>query len=139
MQATIHNIVRDVWREAAALEISGIPEFVMTRFPGPAQCTRLGLQFLWTHDCQDALNRAKHDKTVMLSTTDKVTAVLSELVTLATRKLSKQERRCIETLITTQVQQKDSMAHGPWNHDSGVSERCVRRSRAQGSERANRL
>ena len=104
MQDTMHHMVREAGREAAALEISGTAEFT-TRFV--AQCTLLGFQFLWTHDCQEALNRAKQDDTAMESAMKKVTAMLSELVVLTTRELSKLARRSVETLIVTLVHQKE--------------------------------
>ena len=104
MQDTMHDIVREAGREAAALEIPGIPEFT-TRFA--AQCTLLGFQFLWTGDCESALNRAKQDKTIMVTTNKKVTAVLSELIVITTKELTKLVRTSIETLITIQVHQKD--------------------------------
>jgi dynein heavy chain len=105
MQETLKDLVRESARESASLEVVQLRSFIFGAFP--AQCCLLGIQFQWTHDCQDALGRAKTDKTAMSHCAKKVTAVLSELVTFTTQDLASLERTNVETLITIQVHQKD--------------------------------
>ena len=63
---------------------------------------------MWTSDVQEALNRAKHEKSSLITANKKQAGVLAELATQTTLDIpTKMERTKIETLITIQVHQRD--------------------------------
>ena len=102
MQETLRDIVRD----CATNGLLNLPlEELMFKYP--AQVSLLGLQLLWTRDCEDAISRAKSDKSAMTQANKKAAGVLRELVSMTVRDLSKIERTRIETMVTIQVHQRD--------------------------------
>lgn len=76
-----------------------------------AQFALLGIQLLWTMDCQTALETCKTKKHIMKETNQKQLAVLQEMSSWCLQDLgSKANRRKIETLVTIYVHQRDVMA-----------------------------
>ncbi|KAG2382014.1 hypothetical protein C9374_005806 [Naegleria lovaniensis] len=104
MQRTLRFIVRDAAEECSTLALVSFIEKY------PAQVAILGIQFIWTIQCETALMAAKSDKRAMNESLKKIDGILSELTTLTTRELTPLERTKIETLITIQVHQKDVFA-----------------------------
>mgnify|MGYP003961386239 CR=1 FL=1 len=106
MQASVKDVVRKASREVKGMDSSKVEDFIKNY---PAQVTLLGIQFLWTEDCETAILRyAKTDKKALTECKKKNNALLVQLSELTTNdKLSKIDRRKIETLITIQVHQKD--------------------------------
>ena len=79
---------------------------IIDKYPG--QISLLGIQFQWTFDCEDALRRAKHEKTAMSQTSKKINTLFQEMLSITTQaNLLKRERTQIETMITIDVHQKD--------------------------------
>jgi len=76
MQATINNVVR-----SASLDSEALP---LTEFTHKyqAQVALLGIQFMWTLDCEDSLYRAKTEKGIMGVTAKKNLQRLNELVAI---------------------------------------------------------
>ncbi len=75
------------------------------------QFSLLGLQILWTTQCQDALSKAKANKQVMIETNKTQLATLQDLSSWCLEDLgSKMNRIKIETLVTIQVHQRDVFA-----------------------------
>ena len=102
MRRTIKDIVRAGANDYEAMQWS---EFISKY---PAQVSLLAIQFMWTADVQEALQRVKHDKLAMNTALKKQSGVLSELSSMTTRDMcSKMDRTKIETLVTIQVHQKD--------------------------------
>ena len=101
MQRTLRFIVRDAAEECNTMSLTSFIEKY------PAQVTILGIQFVWTVQCENALNSAKSDKRAMSNTHAKISTILDELTTLTTRELTPLERTKVETLITIQVHQRD--------------------------------
>jgi dynein heavy chain len=104
MMTSVHDIVR-----ASAGEYESLPlgEFI-AKYCG--QVALMGIQFLWTNDVQEALNRSKNDKNAMASAYKNQSRVLSDLSMMTTTEIpTKMERTKIETLVTIQVHQKDVM------------------------------
>eukprot|EP01135_Chromosphaera_perkinsii_P010177 Nk52_evm43s2039 gene=Nk52_evmTU43s2039 len=73
----------------------------------PAQIGLLGLQLMWTKDCEEALINARIDKKIMASTNQKCLEVLNALIVKTTQELTKMDRTKYETYITIQVHQRD--------------------------------
>eukprot|EP00961_Rhodomonas_salina_P024451 329467-Rhodomonas_salina.1 len=102
MQETLHDLCRDCGAECDGMAC----EEIVNRFP--AQIGILALQFAWTMDTEDALRRARQDKSSMSSANRKALNTLNEFITLTVRPTwTKLQRTNIETLITIQVHQKD--------------------------------
>lgn len=75
-----------------------------------AQFALLGIQLLWTQDCQTALEQCKVKKNIMKDMNDKQKQVLFEMSGWCLMDLgSKANRRKIETLVTIHVHQRDVM------------------------------
>lgn len=75
------------------------------------QCALLGLQILWTSQCQDALSKARGNKQVMVETNKTQLITLQDLSSWCLEDLgSKMNRIKIETLVTIQVHQRDVFA-----------------------------
>jgi dynein heavy chain len=72
------------------------------------QFALLGLQILWTSQCQDALSKAKTNKHAMVETNKMQLATLQDLSSWCLENLgSKMNRIKVETLVTIQVHQRD--------------------------------
>ena len=72
------------------------------------QFALLGIQFSWTEHCQDALDKCRTSKSIMVETNKKQLGVLQELSSWCLTDLgTKMNRTKIETLVTIQVHQRD--------------------------------
>ena len=72
------------------------------------QLALLGLQIMWTVQCQDALSKAKGNKQIMVDTNKHQLAILQDLSAWCLEDLgSRMNRVKVETLITIQVHQRD--------------------------------
>jgi len=102
---TMKDLCSEMAGEASALSISGLRGFV------DAQCGQyalLGIQFLWTEDCQAALEQCKTKRTAMRDANNKALTVLDEISGWCLQPLgTKMNRKKIETLVTIQVHQRD--------------------------------
>lgn len=74
-----------------------------------AQCSLLGLQFLWTNQVEEALVLSlQNDKEALKAVQQKQKDVLTQLANMTTEEIKqKMKRRNIETLVTIQVHQLD--------------------------------
>lgn len=104
MQSTMKNLIRGAAEESVGLQTADLEDFCQKH---PAQVALLGIQFLWTNDCTEAIKRAKTDSKSLDNTLKKVDSVLKLLTTLTRKDLSFRDRIKIETLITIQVHQRD--------------------------------
>ena len=76
-----------------------------------AQYALLGIQIMWTAECQSALELCKHKKNVMTDTNKHNLAVLTELSKWCLEDLgTRMKRQKIETLVTIQVHQRDAFS-----------------------------
>lgn len=79
-------------------------------FGYPAQLSLFGIQYLWTADIEGALASAKTDKTALSKALRKVESTLKEMIRLTiTREMTSLERRNLETCITVQMHQRDTV------------------------------
>ncbi len=101
MQTTIHDVIREA---AVQVHVVGLEEFIGMF---PAQVALLGVQLLWTHVCDQALQNAKTDKQVMAAAAKQNATLLNDLVRMTTQEMTKMQRTALGTLITIQVHQKD--------------------------------
>lgn len=101
MQMTMKGIVRNAAADCGTIALG---EFI-DRYP--AAVALLGIQFIWTADVQEALNKSKTEKRAMPDTNKKVNAIMTELTQMTTKELTPMNRTKIETLITIQVHQRD--------------------------------
>ena len=111
MQLTMKDLCRtcaiDIHAQVGN-DISQLRKFVDNNI---AQFALLGIQLLWTMDCQTALETCKAKKNIMKETNQKQLAVLQEMSSWCLQDLgSKANRRKIETLVTIHVHQRDVMA-----------------------------
>ena len=111
MQLTMKDLCRtcaiDIHAQVGN-DISQLRKFVDNNI---AQFALLGIQLLWTMDCQTALETCKVKKSIMKETNEKQLAVLQEMSSWCLQDLgSKANRRKIETLVTIHVHQRDVMA-----------------------------
>ena len=73
-----------------------------------AQFALLGIQFNWTAQCQEALEKSKQNKAIVADTNRQQLVVLQELSSWCLNDLkTKMNRRKIETLVTIHVHQRD--------------------------------
>ncbi|XP_040468168.1 dynein heavy chain 8, axonemal [Falco naumanni] len=102
-QTSLHGIIR-----AAYYQISD-SGYQLLNFLNqfPAQVGLLGIQILWTHDSEEALQNAKEDRKIMRVTSGRFLEILNMLIKQTTRDLSKFDRVKFETLITIHVHQCD--------------------------------
>uniref|UniRef100_A0A7S1PHU2 AAA+ ATPase domain-containing protein n=1 Tax=Percolomonas cosmopolitus TaxID=63605 RepID=A0A7S1PHU2_9EUKA len=101
MQKTMRDIIRNCARECSSITM----EQLISEYP--AQVALLGIQLLWTADCEDAINKYPQDKKALVNNGMKIERIVRELSEMTTRELSPQDRIKIETLITVQVHQRD--------------------------------
>mmetsp|Transcript_5388 Transcript_5388/g.12712 ORF Transcript_5388/g.12712 Transcript_5388/m.12712 type:complete len:4322 (-) Transcript_5388:507-13472(-) len=104
MQDTVKQNIKRAVRNVLEMNLE---EFI---FGNPAQIALLGIQFQWTADTQDALSKAKADKTIMSKNMKKVDNVLKEMVQITLKPgLTKNSRTNLETCITVHMHQKESV------------------------------
>ncbi|XP_068255611.1 dynein axonemal heavy chain 8 [Nyctibius grandis] len=102
-QISLHGIIR-----AAYYQIID-PGYQLLNFLNqfPAQVGLLGIQMLWTHDSETALQNAKEDRKIMQVTNGRFLEILNMLISQTTHDLSKFDRVKFEALITIHVHQRD--------------------------------
>lgn len=98
--------------EEAALEVAMASKDLsqLRRFVDNAcgQYSLLGIQLMWTADCEEALTKSKKDKNSVRDANKKSLDVLSTLSSWCLQDLgSKMNRIKVETLVTIQVHQRD--------------------------------
>eukprot|EP00912_Choanoflagellata_sp_UC4_P002376 UC4_evm2s1496 len=102
-QAALHDVIRDA--SVAIFDSSmEITEFMESY---PAQVGILGIQILWTADCERALKNSKSDKKIMVSVDQKNLDLLTVLIDQTLKDLSKVNRTRYETLVTLHLHQRD--------------------------------
>ncbi|XP_014253708.1 dynein heavy chain 8, axonemal isoform X2 [Cimex lectularius] len=101
--ASVGSIIANCW------DFMNDPEFrvlkMQTRFV--AQVGLLGLQMLWTRECERAFREWKWRPGIMKKTNRYFLAILNLLIDQTTRDLSKYDRVKYETLVTIHVHQRD--------------------------------
>eukprot|EP00462_Mataza_sp_D1_P007532 CAMPEP_0175123998 /NCGR_PEP_ID=MMETSP0087-20121206/2542_1 /TAXON_ID=136419 /ORGANISM="Unknown Unknown, Strain D1" /LENGTH=4569 /DNA_ID=CAMNT_0016405727 /DNA_START=105 /DNA_END=13811 /DNA_ORIENTATION=+ len=102
MGRTVKDIVRAC---AGEYESMGLGDFIK-KYCG--QACLLGIQFMWTQDVQEGIQRMKFEKNSVVNAFKKQTGILVMLSEMTTKEIpTKMERTKIETLVTIQVHQKD--------------------------------
>eukprot|EP00770_Monocercomonoides_exilis_P005227 MONOS_5201.1-p1 / transcript=MONOS_5201.1 / gene=MONOS_5201 / organism=Monocercomonoides_exilis_PA203 / gene_product=dynein haevy chain 3, outer dynein arm alpha / transcript_product=dynein haevy chain 3, outer dynein arm alpha / location=Mono_scaffold00149:3327-12824(+) / protein_length=3165 / sequence_SO=supercontig / SO=protein_coding / is_pseudo=false len=101
MRATLRNVTKD---SVLAMDQMELEDFV---WKFPAQIALLGIQLMWTRDCDLALRAARTDKNALNNCNKKNANVLKRLVDMTTKDLTSLQRTKIETLVTIDVHQRD--------------------------------
>jgi dynein heavy chain len=101
MQRSINDIVREA---AGRVNDIALQKF-MDEYP--AQIGLLCCQIQWTQQCEEALTLSKTDKKKMAATNQKITDILSTMIEITTKELTKMDRVKYETLVTIQVHHRD--------------------------------
>lgn len=111
MMRSMKNIIREAAEESTMCS-SNLRGFIDKY---PSQVALLGIQFIWTVECEEALYKASQSKPaaqgrILNEALKRVEKVLGELTLFTTQDLSPLDRTKIETLITIQVHQRDVFA-----------------------------
>eukprot|EP00941_MAST-03F_sp_MAST-3F-sp1_P001388 g1388.t1 len=106
-QRTLKTLTRETATDAAVVSVDSLRRFVDSK---PAQFALMGLQLLWTMDCQTAMEECRQKKGVMKQCAQKCLDVLMAISSWCLQDLkTKMNRTKIETLVTIQVHQRDVM------------------------------
>merc|ERR1739848_76597 len=114
-QDSLHSVIRNA--NISVLDAAFLPDNMIPFMTDqPAQVGLLGIQMLWTHYAEEALNVAKHDKKAMPAANQKFSWILQKLIETCSADLSKFDRIKFETLVTIHVHQRDIFDEFVINH-----------------------
>jgi dynein heavy chain len=117
IESWLHSLVvamQNTIRAQAKQATNDIEEMPLEQFifSYPAQLSLFGVQYMWTADVEAALANTRNDKSALSKTLKKVENTLREMIRLTiSREMTTMERRNLETCITVQMHQRDTVEH----------------------------